>query len=413
MLYTDDNTGKMRNKNIRKLYREKIASLSQDNRSVLKFLLRDAADSVRIIGSSQKRALLNDYRAAVLYYLEEGYSIDFIREQLDVRKLGAFYSSRADRWFPLDYAARVHSLTISKNWMSVFRLSFCLKDDIVPELLQMALTYTIKRFPLFATTIKRGFFWNYIDSSQQRYAVEPETMNPCSPIKVSRSDTPSMRVIYYRKRISIECFHILTDGLGALLFLKTLVVEYLRLFGKNIPQDETFFNINDTPDESEWENGYEKAERILQENRMETDRPLPPELPSMEPALSIPGKLSRIKPYRILHFEMKSSELKQLAGEKNVKITSLFLGFIAAACMKAAAEKNGTVKIQVPVNMRPYYDSKTIANFTQYCIIKLKNRAEIDFDNMLKEIEDQLKTGTSPDALNDSMLRSSRLVNVN
>jgi len=400
----------MKKKNIKKLFKEKILQLPPGNQNILTQFINEAAKQMTVIGHNQKKALLDDYRAAILYYLEHDYSIDFILDHLDWRKLGSFYKQRTEYWFPLDYAARVHSLTISKNWMSIFRLSFSLKQDIVPELLQTAMTFTIKRFPLFSTTIKRGFFWHYIDSSQQRYRVEPETDIPCSPIKVSRADSPSLRVIYYRNRISIECFHILTDGLGGMIFLKTLVVEYLNLLGKTIPPDKTFFNINDRADESELENGYAKAERMLQDSQ-NIDLLQTPELPAITPALAIEGKLSRIKPYRILHLEMKSKALKQLSENKGVKVTTLILGFLIAACMKTTGKKSGTIKIQVPVNMRPYYNSNTIANFTQYCIIKIKKQDAPDFDSILREAEAQLIRGTSADVLNQAMMRSNQLAN--
>ena len=65
--------------------------------------------------------------------------------------------------------------------MAVFRLSAYLKEPVAPALLQMALTFTIKRFPSFATTVKKGFFWHYLDTAKRRYAIEPEVEMPCKP----------------------------------------------------------------------------------------------------------------------------------------------------------------------------------------------------------------------------------------
>jgi hypothetical protein len=38
----------------------------------------------------------------------------------------------------------------------------------------------------------------------------------------------AFRVIVYHNRIAVEFFHSLTDGTGALIFLKNLVAEYLE-----------------------------------------------------------------------------------------------------------------------------------------------------------------------------------------
>ena len=45
-------------------------------------------------------------------------------------------------------------------------------------------------------------------------------------------------VTYFRKRINLEVYHTLTDGTGALQFLKTLVINYITLKHK-----EEFMNI--------------------------------------------------------------------------------------------------------------------------------------------------------------------------
>ena len=400
----------MENKHIRKLYRFRTARLPAEQQT-LKTIMTEVSKRITIIGKRHKRAVLDDYKAAVLYYMKNDYRIEYIEKALDPNKLGTFYKKREDRWFPLDYAARVHSLTMSKNWMSVFRLSFTLKDEVIPELLQMAMTFTIKRFPLFATTVKRGVFWHYVDSSQQHYEVKPERNIPCSPMKVSRSNCPSMRIIYYKNRISLECFHILTDGLGAMVFLKTIVAEYLNLLGMSIPNEHGILDIGSLPDESELEDGYANVGKSPEKGK-EEKLLIKKELGLLKPALTIQGRLSRVKPYRILHFEMDSGALKSLAERRGVKITTVVLGFIISACMMSSGDRKGTVKIQVPVNMRPYYGSGTLANFTQYCIIRIEKQDEPDFDALLRDIEEQLLRGTLPEVLGRTMLRSAQLVNM-
>ena len=37
------------------------------------------------------------------------------------------------------------------------------------------------------------------------------------------------RVTYYKYRINLEVFHVLTDGMGGINFLKELTYQYLRL----------------------------------------------------------------------------------------------------------------------------------------------------------------------------------------
>lgn len=56
-----------------------------------------------------------------------------------------------------------------------------------------------------------------------------EDMGPCQYINPLLNREYLFRVLYYERRISLEVFHALTDGNGALMFLKELVYQYLRL----------------------------------------------------------------------------------------------------------------------------------------------------------------------------------------
>lgn len=55
-------------------------------------------------------------------------------------------------------------------------------------------------------------------------------------------------------------FHAITDGTGAMVFLKTLIREYLRLLGKDIPISDDILDINDEINEEELVNEFEKNE---------------------------------------------------------------------------------------------------------------------------------------------------------
>ncbi|HOA55598.1 MAG TPA: hypothetical protein PKG75_08170 [Clostridiales bacterium] len=128
--------------------------------------------------AKEKNALIEDFAKALKFYAASGLSVDEALERLDAKNLGGFYSRPSNTWYPLDNAAKIYPFAMKHDYMSVFRISAYLKEDVVPEILQMALTFTIKRFPSFATTVKKGFFWHYLDTTKRRYIVEPETGVP-------------------------------------------------------------------------------------------------------------------------------------------------------------------------------------------------------------------------------------------
>lgn len=181
---------------------------------------------------AQKRALISDFRRAAEVLVSRGLSPAEAAARLGHERLGDFYLSAPDYWYPLDDAAKIYPMSMTDGWMSVFRLSAYLDAPVEPSLLQLALDLTMPRFPFFATKIKRGVFWHYIDGVKRRFTVQPETELPCAPMNVAAGDSQSFRVLYYGRRVSVEFFHILTDGTGGLAFLTALLWEYLRLSGE-------------------------------------------------------------------------------------------------------------------------------------------------------------------------------------
>lgn len=176
---------------------------------------------------AQKRALISDFRRAAEVLVSRGLSPAEAAARLGHERLGDFYLSAPDYWYPLDDAAKIYPMSMTDGWMSVFRLSAYLDAPVEPSLLQLALDLTMPRFPFFATKIKRGVFWHYIDGVKRRFTVQPETELPCAPMNVAAGDSQSFRVLYYGRRVSVELFHILTDGTGGLAFLTALLLAFM------------------------------------------------------------------------------------------------------------------------------------------------------------------------------------------
>ncbi len=66
-----------------------------------------------------------------------------------------FIKKEPENWYPLDSAAKIYPLSMRDNLMSVYRVSCYLKEDIVAEIYQIALLFTMKRFPTFRTSVKK------------------------------------------------------------------------------------------------------------------------------------------------------------------------------------------------------------------------------------------------------------------
>ena len=172
-----------------------------------------------------KNLLISHFISAFDYYLDNDKDVDYICDMLDLKNLGDFYSDRKRKNYALDNAAIVYPLGMRYGQMPMFRLSCELKEDTRPALLQVALDFTIKRFPCYSAIIKTGFFWHYLETTNNIHLIEEEKDIPCRPISIVLRSKRSMRVLYYKKRISVEFFHTLCDGSGGMIFLKTLLGE--------------------------------------------------------------------------------------------------------------------------------------------------------------------------------------------
>lgn len=352
-----------------------------------------------LMESSEKKKLQEDFEKALLYYDAAKVPLQRALELLDIKYLGGFYARPSVLWFPLDDAAKIYPLSMQPGKMSVFRLSVYLKKDVVPELLQMALNFTVKRFPSFATTLKKGFFWHYLCATKRRFCAELEADVPCRPLKVAKSGSQSFRVIYFQNRISVEFFHVLTDGTGGMAFLKAITVEYLRLL--QVEMEDAKLG-GDMPLESEaFENAFAKVPQGEAASGF-LDKP----------AVQMNGKLAKNRPCRILHFKMDVNQLKAAATKYHATITAYLLALMFCAGKAATDEMQGDMNIQVPVNMRKFYPSKTIRNFSLYCGIRIPIAEVRDIAALVKRVDEQLKEKTSKESMSKMLTATERMVNM-
>ena len=394
-----------RNKNKRTThlseYGAYLKSLSGTETDLMEQFFADFSSHNRL-ASREKSKMRADFENALLYYASVGLAPEEALARLAIKKLGGFYSRPPIVWYALDNAAKVYPLSMKHGQMSMFRISMYLKEPVVPELLQMALTFTIKRFPTFATTVKKGFFWHYLDTAKRRYTIEDETEIPCMPLKISGSSSQSFRALYYNNRVSVEFFHILTDGAGGMVFLKTLIAEYLRLFGVAAEakyEADGILDINDAPSKNEAANEFSRAEKTAAASGF-IDKP----------AVQMSGKLSRTKPCRVLHFKMDAARLKEAAGRNSATITAYMLALVFVAGKHATDEFDGIMSIQTPVDMRRFYPSETLRNFSMYCGIKLPLRDITDAHSIVPDITLQLNEKASKGKMSEMLNSTERMV---
>jgi len=155
----------------------------------------------------------------------------------------------------------------------------------------------------------------------------------------------------------------MTDGIGGLRFLMSIVAEYLRLCGIMVEPWDAILNPRDDPHPEEFEDGHRK--------HFDSGLPTPPKLSH---AYHLPGEVAGTTPYRILSGRMPVSDVLALAKAYEVSLTEYLVALYMAAIARVREQeqhrrrhvKRSVIRIEVPVNMRPYYASQTMRNFSLF-----------------------------------------------
>lgn len=259
------------------------------------------------------------------------------------------------QWSRLDNTAKIFPPNSTKRDSKVFRYVCELNEPVEPQLLQTALDRTMEQFPLFGSVMKRGLFWYYLEESDCRALVRPETLPPCAPLFSANRRGLLFRVLYYGKRISLEVYHVLADGTGALPFLCTLVYYYLLEryqddFTEEIPKPYYSASQWVKRDEAFWKY-YEKPEMSFPEKEENAYH--------LRGARNFGGRLG------IVEGQMPLQELLQYARERDVTLTELMTAVLLLAIHDGMTKRESArpVVIVVPVNLRGYFPTESTRNF--------------------------------------------------
>ena len=134
------------------------------------------------------------------------------------------------RWDKLDNTANLFPSIAGESMTNVYRISVTLTENVNQEKLQEALDIVLPKFDGFNVRLRTGVFWHYFEENGKPAPKVVEEANfPCRFIQPNRNHSYLFRVTYYKTRINLEVFHVLTDGMGGMNFLRELTYQYLRL----------------------------------------------------------------------------------------------------------------------------------------------------------------------------------------
>jgi NRPS condensation-like uncharacterized protein len=293
-------------------------------------------------------------------------------------------------WLKLDNAAKLFPAIMSGELTAVFRITASLKKPVKFAVIKEAVEITSRRFPYYSVSLGSGLFWYYLEYNHQLPRIQTEEKIPCTAFAAGRKNEPLYRILVRENRISVEFIHILTDGGGAFEYLKTLLYTYFRLDGNKISTNEGIIMPESPITSEEMEDGYKRFFR--------KKTPPPGKLTK---AWHLPFSLNEKPRLNIIRSEIAVDKLLEVARKNNVSITeylvSVYLFTLQTIYLEEKVkqkQKRGVLRIEVPVNLRKKFPSKTMRNFSLFVLPEIDLRLGIySFEEILRIVNYQLQTG--------------------
>ena len=288
----------------------------------------------------------------------------------------------------LDNAAKIYPVAGPGAVTPVFRLSVTLKDRIRYRELNDALRRIVERTPYYQVYIRRGVFWYYLERHQDYPTLEVLPDTPITSISLHSRREQLIRVLIRDFTIAVDVSHVLTDGYGGMVFLGSLLVEYLRRLGHTVEPEPPLLDPDEPPDPEEYDDAYQRM----------YSRGVRPAV-TLAPAYHVPG-LAHVNRYRLIVGRMPLAAVLAKARERGATLTEYIVATKIAAIKDVHDEQLGRVitpqhsiiRIEVPVNMRKVYPTRSMRNFSLFVGPELDlSLGDYSFDQIVRRVHHDMQ----------------------
>jgi len=296
-------------------------------------------------------------------------------------------------WLKLDNAAKLYPAIQNSELTAVFRITAVLSDRVKIKPLMAAVSLAESRFPYFKVTLKTGVFWYYLESSDLKFKVLPDFGIPC---RAFAKNELLFRLLVKEDKISVEFSHILTDGSGAFSFLKYILSQYFRICGI---EDIISKEVELKPDKEEYEDAYNRYFKRV--NVSPVKQPKAFHLPFKNPV-----------PFNVLTATIPLRQLITKAKGFEVSLTEYLTAVYLFALQNlfnrtTGFKKRRLLRIQVPINLRNIFPSRTMRNFSLFVMPGIDLRlGAYTFEEIVKMVHYQMRLETDQKLIQKTMSRN-------
>ena len=291
--------------------------------------------------------------------------------------------SQEIRWDKLDNTANLFPVIAGESMSNVYRISVTLTELVDPGLLQEALDIVLPKFDGFNLRLQKGIFWYYFEENgNPAPKVKEENTYPCRFIEQNKNKHYLFRVTYFKYRINLEVFHVLTDGMGGINFLKELTYQYLRLCHPEIREK--------VGDDLNCGTSLNREDSFVKNYRKSSSRPY-----QTQKAYLVKGEKLLPGEFGVMHGYMKIPALKEVCHRYGVSINEYLVGVFVYSvyqeCLKGMPSDK-PIRVAVPVNLRPYFASNTTKNFFVMVSAEFHpTKEDYTFEEILQTVHESLR----------------------
>lgn len=291
---------------------------------------------------------------------------------------------REIRWDRLDNTAHLFPVIAGENMSNVYRISVTLTELVQPDVLQQALNIVLPKMDGFNLRLRMGVFWYYFEENgKPAPKVREESNFPCRYIQQNQNHSYMFRVTYYKYRINLEVFHVLTDGMGGINFLKELTYQYLRLAHPELKEKvgDSLNSGTSLNREDSFLKNYKKSSAKGYQTKK---------------AYLLKGEHLGPGEFGVMHGYMQIPQLKEVCHRYgcsiNEYLVSVYIWSVYTECMKGMPSAS-PIRVAVPVNLRPYFNSITTKNFFVMVSAEFHPTKEVyTFAEVLAIVRDNLRS---------------------
>lgn len=304
-------------------------------------------------------------------------------------------------WFLLDNAAKIFPCSSNKNNPHFFSVSATLVEDVDQTILQETINMVLLRFPSFNVRLKKGLFWYYLEENPKKYIVEETKADLFNWNWLKHNNDYLFNLSYYKNKITMVVFHALSDGTGAMEFLKSVVFQYLKFTGKKVNAEGI------VKDPSAPSSNNEDKDNFVKYYKKDKEGP-----PKEEKAYHIEGT----------HFDhgvgmiigtASVEEVKKLAKKYDVTLTTYLTALYSYAVYVDAYHPERPIKkpikLFVPANMRKIFQDDTMRNFAGYIRLNTYFKPDLTFEDILLDYKQQMADKMNKDYLTKASNANVRL----